>query len=539
MDVRNDMRHLALFLVLALMAPAQETPVFRIGTRLVELNVVVTGKDGKPLKDLTENDFEVVEGGKVKPLAFFNPVDTEPAVQAELPPGVFSNRPEYAPAPPRSLTVILLDWLNTDPRDQQFARAQVAQFLKDMNQKDRVAIYTLGARLRVAHDFSDDPASLAKAAEKIRAEWPPTGLNDEQNLLKQAELAATYLAQATEQTEQDAINEAANFSKELRVGHTLKQFEFIGQRLAGMPGRKNLVWVSAGVPLLATWSMMQVGGSANPGMRTFAKEFERAVRAVTDAGVSVYAIDARGLRTDVDAPTMTDVRTRRPGFAGAEQAGMRDAMAGDTLSSIQGLAEETGGRVLRNMNELAGGIRQSLDDAASSYTVAYYTDEDKNRKPRKLEIRLKRKDAVAYYRKSVNAGPVAVSATGVELMQHSLAATGVLVNAQVIDLGSKLNVTVQIDPSGLTLRPEKGAVVGQVELYYAVVGADGKSKVDTSKVNLKLTEAQAEQLGQNGLVLPKELGKPGNAKRLRILVRDAESGAGGVVDVDLSKAGKA
>lgn len=513
--------------------------MFRVGTRLVEVNVVVMGKDGKPLKDLTENDFEVVEGGKVKPLAFFNPADTTPAQGAALPPGVYSNRPEYAPLSPRSLTLILLDWLNTDPRDQQYARAQVAQFLKEMNPRDRVAIYTLSGGLRVAHDFTNDPAALAKAAEKIRAEWPAAGLNDEQNLLRQAELAAQYLAEATGQQQQDAVNEAANFSKELRVTHTLKQFEAIAQRLAGLPGRKNLVWVSAGIPMSATWSMMQVGGSANPGMRTFAKEFDRAIRSVVDAGISVYAIDARGLRTDVDAPTMTEIRTRRPGFGGAEQAGMRDSLAADTLGSIQSFAEETGGRVLRNMNELAVGIRQSLDDAANSYTVAYYTDEDRNRRPRKLEIRLKRKDATAYYRRSVNAGPVATGIPATEIIQHSLAGTGVLVNAQVQDLGSRLAVTVQIDPSGLTLREEKGAVKGQVELYYAVIGADGKAKLETSKVGLNLTAAQAEQIGQNGLVLPKEIGKPGNAARMRILVRDSESGASGVVEVDLRTVPKA
>jgi len=527
------MRPFALFLVLGLLAAGQETPVFRIGTRLVELNVVVVGKDGRPLKDLTEEDFEVLEGGKAKPLAFFNPAGAEPAPSEALPPGVFSNRPEYAKAPPRSLTVILLDWLNTAPADQQFARAQVAHYLKDMHRGDRVAIYTLSGGLRVAHDFTDDPASLAKAVEKIRAEWPAVGLSEEQNLLRQAELAEQFLAQATGLTQQDAIQQSANFAQEQRVMMTLKQFEFIAQRLAGLPGRKNLVWVSAGIPLTATWQMMAVAGSASPGMRTFNKEFERAVRVVTDAGVSVYAIDARGLRMDVDAPSMADLRTRRPGFAGAGTAGIRDSMAADTLASIQGITEETGGRVLRNMNELAAGIRQSLDDAATSYLVAYYTDEDRNRRPRKIEVRLKRKDATAYYRRSVSAGPAGTSVTGTEILQHPLAATGVLVNAQVLVDGSRLKVTVQIDPAGLTLREEKGSVRGSVELYYAVIGADGKSKVDTSKVTLNLTEEQARQVGQNGLVLPKELSRPGNAVRLRILVRDGESGASGVVEADL------
>ena len=530
------MRRVPVFLALSVLLTAQETPVFRVGTRLVELSVVVTGKDGKPLQDLTENDFEVLENGKAMPLAFFNPAGAEAPAAEPLPPGVFSNRPEYAPAPPRSVTVILLDWLNTDPRDQQFARAQVARFLKDLNPRDRVAIYTLSGGLRVAHDFSDDPASLAKAAEKIRAEWPPAGLSEEQLLLRQAELAEQFLAQATGQPELDARNEAANFSKELRVTQTLKQFEFIAQRLAGLPGRKNLVWVSAGIPLTATWSMMQVSGAASPGMRTFTKEFDRAVRAVTDAGISVYAIDARGLRTDVDAPAMAERRTRRPAMGGAEQAGIRDAMAADTLASIQGLTEPTGGRIFRNMNELAGGIRQALDEAAASYTLAYYTSEDGGRRPRRLEIKLKRKDATAYYRHSVNPGPVSASAAGTEMLQHPLAATGILVNAQVLpEGGSRLNVTVQIDPAGLTLKEERGAITGAVELYYAIIGSDGKAKVETSKAALKLTPEQMEKIASAGLVLPKSLSRPGNAARLRIVVRDSGSGAAGVVDADLRR----
>lgn len=528
---------LCVFSLLCGQAGAQESPTFRIGTRLVELQVVVTTKDGKPVKGLTEADFTVLENGKPQTLAFFNTAeDAAPAGEA-LPPGVFSNRPEYAPANPRSVTVILLDWMNTDQRDQLYAKAEVARYLKEMSPKDRVALYEMAGGIRVAHDFTDDPASLLKRVEKMRANWPAAGLNEDQMLRQLSELVEDLLSLRPDGTRgpvEDARSEVSNFSKEIRVTSTLKQFEFLAQRLAGIPGRKNLVWVSGGVPLLATWSMMAVGSSANPGMRTFAKEFERSVRALTDANVAVYTLDARGLRIETDQPQMATVAANRPGFAGAQAAGMRDAMAGDTLSSIQALPEETGGRVFRNINELSAGIKQAVEDAANSYTLAYYSPEDKNRKPRKLEVKLTRKDVELHVKKSLTVGSVATGLAATELLQSPLAATGILLNAQVVKTGgSDYRATVQIDPATLSLKEDKGEAKGVVELYYAMIQSDGKAKTTSSKVNLSLKPEQVKQLAQNGLVIPKDLSAPSGAALLRIVVRDGETGTSGSVEVPL------
>lgn len=528
---------LCVFFLLHGQVGAQGTPTFRIGTRLVELQVVVTTKDGKPVKDLTETDFTVLENGKAQTLSFFNTgEDAAPAAEA-LPAGVFSNRPEYAPANPRSVTVILLDWMNTDVRDQLYAKAEVARYLKQMNPRDRVALYEMAGGIRVAHDFTDDPALLLKRVEKLRANWPAANLNEDQMLRQLSELVEDLLsiqADGSRRVVEDARSEAANFSKETRVTNTLRQFEFLAQRLAGIPGRKNLVWVSGGVPLLATWSLMAVGGNANPGMRTFAKEFERAVRALTDANVAVYTLDARGLRIETDQPQMATVAANRPGFAGAQAAGMRDAMAGDTLSSIQALPEETGGRVFRNMNELSTGIRQAVEDAANSYTLAYYSPEDKNRKPRKLEVKLKRKDLEVHVRKSVTVGTVSTGLSATELLQSPLPATSILMNAQVVKTGgNEYRATVQIDPATLNLKDDKGEAKGGLELYYAFIPTGGKAKIISSKVSLSLGPEQLKQVVQGGLVIPKNLAAPAGASVLRILVRDAETGAGGGLEVPL------
>ena len=86
------MRSLLCLLCFAPLLPAQETPpTFRTGTRLVEVSVTVSGKQGVPVKDLTKEDFTVFDKGKRQEIAFFR---FEGAKQESNPkplsPGMFS-----------------------------------------------------------------------------------------------------------------------------------------------------------------------------------------------------------------------------------------------------------------------------------------------------------------------------------------------------------------------------------------------------------------------------------------------------------------
>ena len=73
---------------------------------------------------------------------------------------------------------------------------------------------------------------------------------------------------------------------EYRADETVAALKAIAKHLSGIPGRKNLVWVSASL-------QSQTGGRA--GIRSFQEEIVTAIRTLADAIIAVYPVDARGL----------------------------------------------------------------------------------------------------------------------------------------------------------------------------------------------------------------------------------------------------
>jgi hypothetical protein len=124
---------------------------------------------------------------------------------------------------------------------------------------------------------------------------------------------------------------------------------------------------------------------------------EAAGRAVSRAGVSIYPVDARGLlpgamgRTGGDATLEgppTGAPPSRPGniFAGPAAAGQPMG-----ISTMQELAEETGGRAFVNTNDVTGAVRSAIDDGAVTYTLGFYVDSSAlDDKFHDLKVRVKR-----------------------------------------------------------------------------------------------------------------------------------------------------
>ena len=148
-------------------AETAATPVFKTTTREVVVDVVVTKGNGEPVLGLDRSVFALKEDGKAQAIDFFEEHTAgarEPSAPPAMPAMPAEARTNVPPAPESdSVNVLLIDMLNTPLRDQVFVHNAINDFLKNLQPGTRVAIFTLGAKLRFVQGFTTD-ASLLQAA---------------------------------------------------------------------------------------------------------------------------------------------------------------------------------------------------------------------------------------------------------------------------------------------------------------------------------------------------------------------------------------
>lgn len=238
-------------------APRRETPVLRTTTRLVQVSVVAQDKHGEPATDLAKEDFRVFDRGAEQKIEFFS-MEAQRLLPAEgpaLPKDTWTNRLRQREGIPASVTLILLDGLNTQYQDQSYAHEQLVRFLSQLRPEEHVALYTLGSDLRILHDFTRDATSLLRALSRekgyngprVPEEEPDTGVKDS-GIAALDDLLRTANAAITQNT---YIH---------RAYRTVDALEAIAMHVAAIPGRKNLIWLSGGFPISVGYEGLPVRG---------------------------------------------------------------------------------------------------------------------------------------------------------------------------------------------------------------------------------------------------------------------------------------
>lgn len=518
----------------------QAPPVFRTATRLVQVNVVVHDHHGQPIVDLKKEDFTIAERGKPQTITFFSMETADrpasPAAGA-LPPHVFTNMVAQQSGVPTSVTVVLLDLLNTSLIDQQYARKALIKFLGQVQPQDRIAIYALGHHsLTLLHDYTTDASSLVDRLNKTTGEIPSALDASTVNLDSQQELQALGLDQLADSNQREA-----DFFTGGRVVNTLATLETIAQHLSGVPGRKNLIWLSGGFPLTIGFDEMPEIGSTRD-QRTFTVEMDAALRALNNSGVAVYPVDARGLMVmpGFSADTRAAPSPRSIG------AGSRAIRA--PIETMQEIAERTGGRAAYNTNDLARAVRSAIDDARVTYTIGYYsTDETQDGRFRDIKVKVDRPGVDVRYRKgyfAVRPADVSEKTRKAEMrgaVWSPLESTAIAMNARIDLINSAAPETVrmslQIDPATIAFRKNGDRWNAGLDVVYVQKGAHGEVRGDgvTDRLSLALTEATFADVVKRGLIRSREFPRQPGAVTLRVVVRDAETGATGSVTVPFTQ----
>ncbi len=540
-------------------APA-EPPTVRVTTRLVEVSVVVQDKEGRPVADLTRDDFILLEEGEEQPIKVFavNSNEPLPASPAPLPPRTYSNRLEHRSGVPTSVTVILLDGLNTPITDQVYARQQIIKFLQQLQPQDRVALYALGRRLRVLHDFTSDASSLLRALDRYKGR-PGTELDTTtpSGVYRPAPASSSFESGESEFDIERWLRETgkkvAYDQAAQRIGLTLQAIEAIANHLARLPGRKNLVWVSAAFPLFVGKPLENLQKHRAPEFRPHADAVERALRAVNSGNLAIYPVDARGLIVRLTVhPRETLDSSGKPlpvdnqGVIPVNVAPARQL--GETHDTMRLVADRTGGEAFYNTNDIKGAVREAIDDSRVSYLLGYYPQHGKwNGAFRSLKVKVKRPGLRARHRHGYYAfaeprqDEASRQAALRDALWSPLDSTALGLTVRLAPAAADpaytegVTVALQVDPSNLTLAKSGDGWGGTLDILLVLLSAEGETISTLYKpFDLKLSPSEYEKV-QRGLTLTTRLALVTGAEQLRVVVRDAESGAIGSLTAPLPR----
>ena len=518
--------------------------IIRSNTRLVQVNVVAHDKNGV-VADLKQEDFVLFDGKKPRKIATFaveTLTSTIPGAMPKLQPNVFVNSLQRHSETPTSVTVILFDGLNTPATDQPYARNQVAKFLGTLHPEDRVALYSMGrSSIQILHDFTNDPQDLARIVKRYRGVADSTG---ELGPIFQRPEANTVQREAPSAADEkldqmlDNLNQrVANSDMATRVRLTTQALEAIANHLAPLPGRKNLVWISAAFPFsIGLYGPNGLKNAVRNPNEIFRDDIGRAARAINQANMAIYPVDSRGLMASQAFQASSNVQASDM------------AAIGNPQDSMEELAGRTGGRAFYNTNDIAGSVRRAIDDTKVSYVLGFYPDEaDIDGKYHELRVQVPgRKGLELRSRQGYYAGdkaPIPDAALQAALQQ---AVSGPL-QASRIEIGVHVTRTNQPEPNSLQL----DLLVSARELTLAlredrwqgairqsIVQLDAQGKVldritDPIKLNLK-RESLPEYL-QTGMSFAKTVRAKLGLAQLRVIVIDRDSGVTGSVIVPMSQ----
>jgi VWFA-related protein len=439
-------------------AASQSKTVIRSSTRLVILDVVATDDKGQPITGLTAEDFTTLEDGKpqrISDFTFHQPAKGA-AMVGQLPADVVTNVPVYRTN--SCLNVILLDAMNTEFASHVYAQDQLIKFLGDGPSIQPTAVFALDGKLKMLHDFTTDTETL----KDVLAHFQPQG----------PEHIPDVYAAASPYTRRGSFK-AGPLAREV----TLKSMVYLARALAGYPGRKNLIWLSEGFPINLFPEGAMTGGS----IEDYSGLAGRIADEFMAAQVAVYPIDAAGVSQNDRFPART------------------------TMESV---ADRTGGKTFFNRNDIDTGIRSSIDDGSTYYTLEYYPE---NKTPdgkfRHIQLKLAREGAKLRYREGYYAlGPDAPSADPSEDFSRALdvnapGSTSVQFQARALlppGKGQQVVVQFHIDPHTLAFDRESDdlqhAGVTCVVWAYPAKGNPIRSE---GEANAKLEPAEFQKIMQS------------------------------------------
>ena len=329
---------------------------------LVEIDVQVTNRDGKPVKGLTQEQFSVTEDGKPQKISTFEYNDIEQVETAgktddapvTVPLGTVTS-PEEIKAVVRDhrMIVMFFDLTSLQAEDLLRSTRAAQKYLNEqMTPADLVAVVAFGNTLKVIANFTNDRELLRQAVDAV--------VPGHEAALAQLVDAATAANGETAVTEDTGAAFTAD-DTEFNIFNTdrkLAAVEALCEVLEGIPGKKSIIQFTSGIRQTGEENRSELIAATNSANRS---------------NVSIYSVDSHGLMT---ATPGGDASTGASGgnamFTGATVVSQSQSRqdARDTLATLAG---DTGGRTFFDVGHFGKVFQSVQNDTSGYYLVGYYS----------------------------------------------------------------------------------------------------------------------------------------------------------------------
>ena len=336
---------------------------FRAGVELVRIPVRVLDNKGRFVRDLTRDEFRVLEDGDPQTIATFDLIDSSLA-NSGSPTTKGTERAVASIESPLGIRtyVLLIDDYHLQPDEALKTKSVVKTFLRQyITADDRVAVvFTSGAN---GQDLTSEGSLLFSAVDRLRGQFDPS------EPVGIAEMKA-----------RGVVNSVRDISRDLST--------------QGTAVRRAILLFSAGIGCTPAAAPSSPGGVlwCGTGMTD-------ALRAATGGNVTVYAVDPRGSRNPAWARASAESGGSGTGVGSQVSSGAGRPVS-NFLDGMHALADATGGFSIRNSEDFKNAFERITLEMSQYYVLGYYSTHTGGDATHKNEIRVSRSGTKAFYRRA-------------------------------------------------------------------------------------------------------------------------------------------
>jgi len=518
-------------------APAQRPPeapippvTESVDVTVTNVDVFVTDSKGQRVTGLKADDFEIRQDGIPQKITNFYAVSGGKVLFEDGTSVPFDVKEPAAPQVPQIVQahyVFYIDNQNIQPQTRNRMFKRLKEFIQQsVGPNAEGMIVTYARSLKVRKNFTSHPNELVATLEDIELD---TGGGT--NTVADQRDALQRINDAKSSTE--AMNYAQQYSKSLRndLEFTTDALVDTIASLAGLQGRKNLIYVSEGLPAMAGLELYEAIRQKFQDPSASMQEFEydlnprymKIISAANANGVTIYALDASGLQTSsaIDASNRgTDIHLND--FV------VRQNMQGP----IQMMAQETGGIAAVNTNDWKANLDQIASDFSNFYSLGYRAAKGASDRGHKIEVSVKRKGLTVRTRTSFMEKSIETRTAEAVLasLHYSRNDNPLGVSVSVGDPkpydaeNYLLPVRISVPIGKLGLVPSGDTLQGQFFVYFAVLDVSGKqSDLQIQRQEIKVPQKDLTIAQRKDFYYDVQLVVVPGGQKLAVGVRDGVS----------------